>query len=63
MAGAQNAGWRELYDGFVPDIRLQKLMRKGLFRWWRAELLNLRFVFSSRKQLVTLPATAAAEVS
>ena len=42
-----NAGWRELYDGFVPDIRLHKLIRKGLLRWWKAELLNLRFLFAS----------------
>ena len=48
-AGAHNAGWRELYDGFVPDFRLHKLIRKGLFRWWRAELRNLRFLFASRK--------------
>jgi flavin-dependent dehydrogenase len=61
VAGAHNSGWRELYDGFVPDIRLQKLMRKGFFRWWKAELLNLRFLFSSRKQAVTLPREAAAE--
>jgi flavin-dependent dehydrogenase len=59
--GARNAGWRELYDGFVPDFRLQKLIRKGLFRWWKAELLNLRFVFSARKQIVAAPATAPAE--
>jgi len=63
MAGARNSGWRELYDGFVPDIRLQKLMRKGLFRWWKAELLNLRFLFLPRRQRVALPAPAAAEVS
>jgi flavin-dependent dehydrogenase len=63
VAGARNSGWRELYDGFVPDIRLHKLMRKGLFRWWKAELLNLRFVFAPRKQRVTLPTAAAAEVS
>jgi len=59
--GARNAGWRELYDGFVPDFRLQKLIRKGLFRWWKAELLNLRFAFSPRKQIVAAPATAPAE--
>jgi flavin-dependent dehydrogenase len=59
--GARNAGWRELYDGFVPDFRLQKLIRKGLFRWWKAELLNLRFVFSARKQIVAAPAPAPAE--
>jgi flavin-dependent dehydrogenase len=47
--GLHNAGWRELYDGFVPDIRLHKLIRKGLLRWWKAELLNLRFLFAGRK--------------
>src|SRR5436853_6941495 len=24
-----NVGWRELYDGFVPDFRVTKLLRKG----------------------------------
>jgi len=24
-----NAAWRELYDGFVPDFRVTKLLRKG----------------------------------
>jgi flavin-dependent dehydrogenase len=52
--GANNAGWRELYDGFVPDTRVRKLIQKGLFRWWKAELTNLRFVFGSR---ATRPAT------
>ena len=42
--GRRNAGWRELYDGFVPDGRVWKLIRKGLFRWWRAELTNLRLI-------------------
>ena len=59
--GARNGGWRELYDGFVPDFRLQKLIRKGLFRWWGAELRNLRFLFASRKQIVAAPAPATAE--
>jgi flavin-dependent dehydrogenase len=63
VAGAHNSGWRELYDGFVPDIRLHKLIRKGLFRWWKAELLNVRFLFAPRKQRFPLPAGAAAEVS
>ncbi len=36
--GLRNEGWRELYDGFVPDRRVFKLVRKGLLRWWRAEL-------------------------
>ena len=43
--GLRNAGWRELYDGFVPDARVRKLIQKGLFRWWRAELTNLRLIF------------------
>ena len=58
--GAHNAGWRELYDGFVPDIRLHKLIRKGLLRWWKAELLNLRFLFAARLQPRTRAATSAA---
>jgi flavin-dependent dehydrogenase len=45
--GKHNAGWRELYDGFVPDWRVTKLLRKGLFRWWKAELTNLRLMFAS----------------
>ncbi|HEX4640065.1 MAG TPA: NAD(P)/FAD-dependent oxidoreductase [Chthoniobacterales bacterium] len=44
--GRRNAGWRELYDGFVPDLRVLKLIRKGLFHWWRAELTNLRLIFA-----------------
>ena len=44
--GRRNAGWRELYDGFVPDRRVLKLIRKGLFHWWRAELTNLRLIFA-----------------
>src|SRR5438270_13917400 len=43
--GRRNAGWRELYDGFVADRRVAKLIRKGLFHWWRAELTNLRLIF------------------
>ncbi|CAN5373640.1 tryptophan 7-halogenase [soil metagenome] len=61
VCGRYNAGWRELYDGFVPDFRLQKLMRKGLFRWWKAELLNLRFLFAPRKQALGAPARPAIE--
>jgi flavin-dependent dehydrogenase len=45
--GRRNAGWRELYDGFVPDRRVLKLIRKGLFHWWRAELTNLRLIFAA----------------
>lgn len=60
--GAHNAGWRELYDGFVPDIRLHKLLRKGLLRWWKAELLNLRFLFAGRKTPMRAAAREAAAV-
>ncbi|MEP6777445.1 MAG: NAD(P)/FAD-dependent oxidoreductase [Chthoniobacterales bacterium] len=44
--GRRNAGWRELYDGFVPDMRVRKLIRKGLFRWGKAELTNFRLILS-----------------
>ena len=39
--GQINHGWRELYDGFVPDFRLRKQLSQGLVRWGRAELKNL----------------------
>jgi hypothetical protein len=39
--GKRNAGWRELYDGFVPDIRLRKQIFRGLRRWCKCELINL----------------------
>ncbi len=39
--GRRNAGWRELYDGFVPDFRLRKQIFRGLRRWWKCELINL----------------------
>ena len=39
--GEVNSGWRELYDGFVPDFRLRKQFAQGLRRWWSAELKNL----------------------
>jgi len=51
--GQNNAGWRELYDGFVPDARVRRLIQKGLFRWWKAELTNLRFVFAPRRAEAT----------
>jgi hypothetical protein len=37
----RNAGWRELYDGFVPDVRLGKHILRGLRRWCKCELINL----------------------
>ena len=39
--GKRNAGWRELYDGFVPDTRLRKQISRGLLRWWKCEAINL----------------------
>ncbi len=39
--GKRNAGWRELYDGFVPDTRIRKQLFRGLRRWWKCELINL----------------------
>jgi flavin-dependent dehydrogenase len=39
--GKRNAGWSELYDGFVPDVRLRKQISRGLRRWWKCELINL----------------------
>jgi hypothetical protein len=49
--GKRNAGWRELYDGFVPDIRLRKRIWLGLRRWWKCELINLGLML--RRRIVT----------
>ncbi len=60
--GKHNSGWRELYDGFAPDSRVRKLMQKGVFRWWRAELTNLRLILRSGARLPegdASPATSA----
>lgn len=46
--GKRNAGWRELYDGFVPDVRLWKQIARGLRRWWKCELINLRLMLAAR---------------
>jgi flavin-dependent dehydrogenase len=53
--GQRNAGWRELYDGFVPDRRLAKQISRGLRRWLKCELINLALMFRR-------PATAVAGV-
>ena len=58
--GRRNAGWRELYDGFVADRRVGKLIRKGLFRWWRAELTNLRLIFARDSAAQTAAQSTAA---
>jgi flavin-dependent dehydrogenase len=59
--GRRNAGWRELYDGFVPDGRVRKLIRKGIGHWWRAELTNLRLIFApdARPDMARPAATSA----
>jgi hypothetical protein len=59
--GRRNAGWRELYDGFVPDGRVRKLIRKGIGHWWRAELTNLRLIFApdARPDMARSAATSA----
>jgi hypothetical protein len=54
--GKRNAGWRELYDGFVPDARLRKQIWQGLRRWWKCELINLRLMLAAR---ATVPASEA----
>ena len=61
--GRHNSGWRELYDGFVPDGRVAKLLRRGLWRWLRAELTNIRLMFAPRKvtSASRAPAPAAVE--
>jgi hypothetical protein len=51
---------RELYDGFVPDFRVTKLLRKGSFRWWKAERTNLRLMLVSPK---TTPAEESSAVT
>jgi len=58
--GRHNSGWRELNDGFAPDFRVTKLLRKGLFRWWKAELTNLRLMFVSP---TTTPAKESSAVT
>jgi hypothetical protein len=54
--GETNSGWRELYDGFVPDFRLRKQIGQGLRRWCRAEWRNLTM---SPRQAQSPPATCA----
>ena len=39
--GKRNAGWRELYDGFVPDSRIRKQFSRGFRRWLKCEIMNL----------------------
>jgi hypothetical protein len=57
--GKHNAGWRELYRGFSPDPSLWKLLRKGLFRWWKAELTNLWLILRSGSRRSAATSTVA----
>jgi flavin-dependent dehydrogenase len=59
--GEMNSGWRELYDGFVPDLRLRKQITKGLLRWWGAELKNLALALRVR-QMAPTPTPSPAEI-
>jgi flavin-dependent dehydrogenase len=54
--GKRNASWRELYDGFVPDIRVRKQILRGLLRWWKCELINVALMLRRR---TAIPASAA----
>jgi hypothetical protein len=36
--GRRNTGWRELGDGFVPDVRTLKSFSRGFKHWMVAEL-------------------------
>jgi hypothetical protein len=56
--GKRNAGWRELYDGFVPDIRLRKQICRGLLRWWKCELINLALMLRGRTAMPANQASA-----
>ncbi len=38
--GKNNAGWRDMYPGFVPDVSLARTFAWGLRKWLRAEIRN-----------------------
>ena len=57
-----NGGWRELYDGFVPDFRLRNQITKGLLRWWRAELGNLALMSTDPRQTAGAAAPSPAQL-
>ena len=46
--GNKNTGWRELYDGFVPDTRIRKQFLRGFRRWAKCELINLALMLRGR---------------
>ncbi len=51
--GKRNAGWRDLYDGFVPDTRVRSQIWRGLCRWGKCELINLGLML---RKTITQPA-------
>jgi flavin-dependent dehydrogenase len=58
--GKRNAGWRDLYDGFVPDSRVRKQIRRGLWRWWKCELINLALMLRKTTQPTRQPSVRLA---
>lgn len=46
--GKRNAGWCDLYDGFVPDARVRSQIWRGLRRWCKCELINLGLMLRKR---------------
>jgi flavin-dependent dehydrogenase len=62
--GKHNSGWRELYDGFVPDTRVFRFLVKGMLRWCKAEAVNIRLMFvaplnaRAAEKLASAPAAA-----
>ncbi|HEY7001300.1 MAG TPA: NAD(P)/FAD-dependent oxidoreductase [Candidatus Udaeobacter sp.] len=54
--GKRNAGWRDIYDGFVPDARVRKQIWRGLRRWCKCELINLALML---RKTTTQPAHQA----
>lgn len=46
----------------VPEARVTKLLRKGLLRWWKAEITNLRLMFKSTARISTKQSPAASSV-
>ncbi len=58
--GRRNTGWRELGDGFVPDLRVLKVLLKGVRRWlgaeWHALFLRPASAAEGKKEEATLRA-------
>jgi len=59
----RNTGWRDLYDGFVPDARIRTQIWHGLRRWWKCELINSGLLLRTRARVPAsqTSATAATE--